>query len=144
MSTEQLAQQAADRVREVVAQAERRAEEIVREAEADAERIRGRARAEAPEPPSPTPDPIPSPQPTPPEPEPPAPTPSPGPPEPPTPGPQMSTQNGTADDAAARLIAMQLALTGEDRDEIAAELEAKFGAADRGALLDDVLVRAGR
>ena len=39
---------------------------------------------------------------------------------------------------------MKLALDGKGRDEIAAELDSKFGAADRGALLDDVLARAGR
>ena len=41
-------------------------------------------------------------------------------------------------------MAMKLALDGKGRDEIASELEAKFGAGDRGALLDDVLTRAGR
>ena len=39
---------------------------------------------------------------------------------------------------------MKLALDGSSRDEIEAELESKFGSGDRGALLDDVLARAGR
>ncbi len=37
-----------------------------------------------------------------------------------------------------------MALDGSDRERIAAELDSKFGASDRGALLDDVLARAGR
>ena len=41
-------------------------------------------------------------------------------------------------------MAMKLALDGKGREEIAAELEAKFGAADRSALLDDVFARAGK
>ena len=39
---------------------------------------------------------------------------------------------------------MKLAVDGKGRDDIAAELDAKFGSADRGGLLDDVLARAGR
>lgn len=141
MSAEELAKQAADRVHEIVAEAERRAAEIVREAEAEAQQIRERARAETPQPPAPTPDPTPSPGPPAPDPQPPTPTPS---PEPPAPGPQMGSQNGAGGDAAARLTAMKLAIDGKDREEIAAELEARFGAGDRAALLDDVLARAGK
>ena len=156
MGTEELAKQAADRVREVIVKAERRAEEIVREAEAEAGRIRAEAeriRAETPDPqpPSPVPDPpVPHPDPTPPGdpvPEPPAPEPVPAPPTPPNPEPTpgLVAANGHVnDDAAARLIAMKLAVDGKGRDEIASELEAKFGAGERSALLDDVLARAGR
>jgi hypothetical protein len=151
MSTEELAQQAADSVRDVIAAAERRAEEIVREAEAEAERIRAGATAETPSPPVPHPDPSPPgdpvPEPTPPEPAPPAPTPPTPDPTPPAPdpAPPTTTSNGAATgDAAVRLLAMKLALDGGGRDEIASALETKFGAADRGALLDDVLARAGR
>jgi cell division septum initiation protein DivIVA len=144
MSAEELAQKAADQVREVIADAERRAEEIVREAEAEAERIRESAKAETPPPPDPTPDPMPSPGPPTPDPSPPDPTPDPGPPGPPAPGPQISAQNGAVnDDAAAKLVAMQLALSGKGREQIASELESRFGAGDRAALLDDVLARAG-
>jgi hypothetical protein len=49
-----------------------------------------------------------------------------------------------ADDSAARLVAMKMALDGGSREQIAAELETRFGASDRSALLDDVLTRAGR
>ena len=56
----------------------------------------------------------------------------------------MPAPSGNGDDAAARLTAMKLALDGSSRDEIEAELESKFGSGDRGALLDDVLARAGK
>ena len=39
---------------------------------------------------------------------------------------------------------MKMALDGSDREQIVAELDSKFGSADRSALLDDVLTRAGR
>ena len=46
---------------------------------------------------------------------------------------------------AARLVAMNMALEGVPRDEIAKQLEADFGPiAGVEALLDDVLQRAGR
>jgi hypothetical protein len=157
---EQLAQQAADRVRDVVSSAERRASEIVRDAEAEAARIRESAEADAadriekakatlrelagetPGPPAPGPpsDPMPEPAPEPPAPAPdpvPAPTPDPAPPQ------IVTEPSVNGNDAAARLAAMKLALDGKGRDEIAAQLEAKFGPGDRGALLDDVLSRAG-
>jgi hypothetical protein len=52
---------------------------------------------------------------------------------------------GGSDGAAARLVAMKLALEGADREAIAARLRSEFGSAgDDGALLDDVLSRAGR
>jgi hypothetical protein len=163
---EELAGQAAEAVRRVVAEAEERAEKIVRDAEGEAERIRDqvetdakrirdeaeaearerieRARralselaGETPEPgPAPDPEPAPDPQP---EPQPqPVPTPD---PEPSPPGP-IAGANG--DDAAARLVAMKLAVDGKGREEIEAELSARFGAGDRSGLLDDVLSRAGR
>jgi hypothetical protein len=52
------------------------------------------------------------------------------------------TTNG--DDAAERLVAMKLAVDGKDRDAIEGELTEKFGARDRGDLLDDVLSRVPR
>jgi hypothetical protein len=162
VSAEDLAKQAAERVREVVAEAERRAEEIVRAAEEEAARIKERAEAEAretreklerarqalseltaetPEPPVPGPDPTPPG----PDPQPPAPTPDPGPPGPPEPGPQISAGNSSGGgDAAARLVAMKLAVDGKGRDEIQKELEERFGSADRSSLIDDVLARAGK
>jgi hypothetical protein len=170
MEAEQIAQQAAERVREVIAEAERRAAEIVREAEAKASGIRERAEADARErieraraalsdavggqddaqpPPQHANEPLPGVE---------------GPPTDPLPGVEGSSPppdsaraaptggaetgpsaaNGDGDDTAARLMAMKMALDGRGRDEIASELESKFGAADRGALLDDVLARAGR
>jgi hypothetical protein len=39
---------------------------------------------------------------------------------------------------------MKLAVDGKSRDEIETELAEKFGDADRAALLDDVLARAGK
>jgi outer membrane biosynthesis protein TonB len=157
---EELAAQAAEAVRRAVAEAEARAEQIVSEAEAEAKRIRDGAEAEArerierarralselaretpplrpdPEPePSPRPDPVPEPAPEP-QPE-PVPNPDPVPPEPTAGG-----DNG--DDAAARLVAMKLAVEGKGREEIEAELSARFGPGDRSGLLDDVLSRAGR
>ena len=132
MSADELAQRAADRVREVIAEAERRAEEIIGEAEREAARIRARTETPDPRPPSPVPEP--------PVPEPPPPAPTPPEPEP-TPG--LSSVNGTSgDQAAIRLLAMKLALEGKDRDQIASELEAKFGPAERGPLLDEILARA--
>jgi cell division septum initiation protein DivIVA len=158
VSAEDLAKQAADRVREVVGEAERRAEQIVRDAEDEAGRIKSRAESEAqelverarralselasetPEPPVPGPDPTPPG----PDPAPPTPTPEPGPPGPPDPGPQMASGNSGGNDSAARLVALKLAMDGKGRDEIVAELNGKFGDADRAELLDDVLARAGK
>lgn len=157
MSAEELAQQAADRVREVVAEAERRAAEIVQRAESEASQIRERAEAdareklerarralsdlagEAPAPPAPDP----APPPPAPAPEPPAPAPDPTPPPEPVPE-QPAANSHASDDSAARLIAMKMALDGRGREEIEAELKQKLGDSDRGALLDDVLARAGK
>jgi len=165
-SAEELAGQAADAVRRVVADAEARAEEIVREAEEEAKRIRERAEADANEriesarkalddlrgrleeggpqvaPGRPPAEAIP---PTPPQPE--AETPGPEPVPEPVPAPEPIPEPappGNGDDAAARLLAMKLAIDGKGREEIAYELDAKFGTEDRAALLDDVLARAGK
>jgi hypothetical protein len=53
---------------------------------------------------------------------------------------------GTGSDAAAaRLVAMNLALQGADRAAISAQLAAEFASLeDRDALLDEVLARVGR
>jgi outer membrane biosynthesis protein TonB len=161
---DELAAQAADAVRRVVTDAETRAAEIVREAETDAARIRDRAEADAREriegarraldelrgrleqapatPAAETPEPEPAPEP---EPEPAPETEPPGAPEAPTspPAEQPSESRPNGDDAAARLVAMKLAVDGRGREEIEAELTERFGAGDRSALLDDVLARAG-
>lgn len=163
MSGEELAQQAADRVREVIAAAERRASEIVQGAESEASQIRERAEADArqklerarralselagetpapspapdPAPPAPAPDPGPPPA----APEPPAPKPAPLPeslPRPPT----ANSHGG--EDSTARLVAMRMALDGKGRGEIEAELNQRLGDSDRGSMLDDVLARAAR
>jgi hypothetical protein len=96
------------------------------------------------------PEPEPEPEPIP-EPEPVQPAESPGAPEAPVtpPAPEQPTveqaaPSGNGDDAAVRLVAMKLAVDGKDRSEIESELNAKFGAADRSALLDDVLSRVPR
>jgi cell division septum initiation protein DivIVA len=166
---EELAAQAAEAVRRTVAAAEAKAEQIVRDAEAEAKRIRNEVESEAKrirdeaeaeareriekarralselagETPPPRPDPEPEPSPVPdPQPE---PAPEPQPETVPDPAPPEPTAAGTnGDDAAARLVAMKLAVDGKGREEIEAELSARFGAGDRSGLLDDVLSRAGR
>ena len=114
-------------------------------------------------PPTPEPTPPPTPEPTPPQ-----------TPEPQPPGPQISSDSPSTDDllaqlkgdpsgpdetatarngapedsngdvAAARLVAMKMALDGASRDEIAAHLEKSFSLSSRDELLDDVLARAKR
>lgn len=103
-----------------------------------------------------TPQPEPSPEPVPPEPEVdptpvvvPEPTPEPVPePEPPSvPEPQPNqppaAANG-ADDSAARLVAMKMALEGSSRDEIAKHLAASYELGDSGELLDAVFERVAK
>jgi hypothetical protein len=155
---DELAAKAAEAVRRILAEAEDRAAEIVRDAEAKAGSIRERAEADArgqieaakraldelggtlvaaaseaiPKAETPEPEPEAEPEPEP-EPE------APGAPEAP-----ISPPAGNGNDAAARLVAMKLAVDGTDRAAIEAELNERFGAADRSALLDDVLSRATR
>jgi hypothetical protein len=154
--SDDLAAKAAEAVRRVVAEAEDRAAEILREAEAkassiheqaeaDASQIRERAEADARGQieaakraldelggtlVAAATEAIPGAESQPAEPEPP--------PE------QVVPPEGNGDDAAARLVAMKLAVDGMDRAEIESELTAKFGASDRSALLDDVLARISR
>jgi outer membrane biosynthesis protein TonB len=190
MDGEQIVHDVADRVRELVANAEERAAAIVRDAEADAKRIREDAEADArerlaqvrsaledlqgslgaggteaevtpgpvtvPEPappstPEPTPDPVPDPVPGPepvPEPTPePAPEPAPPPDEGDLPSPEPSEPAATnggrgSQTAAARLVAMKMALDGASREEIDAHLVANYQVSNREKLLDDVLARA--
>ncbi len=105
--------------------------------------------------PEPTPEPVPEPTPEPvpePTPEPvPEPTPEPVPePTPPieTPGSSVTAENGDAgsgdSDAAARLVAMKLALDGTSREEARAQLAAEYEVADLDGLLDDVYAKAGK
>jgi DivIVA domain-containing protein len=118
----------------------------------------GETRAETPQPeivPEPLPEPVPEPappepeiDPTPvvvPEPE-PAREPEPGPvtvPEPAPDRPAPAAVNG-ADDQAARLVAMKMALDGASRDEIAKHLAASYELGDSDGLLDAVFERAGK
>ncbi|MDA0173210.1 DivIVA domain-containing protein [Solirubrobacter taibaiensis] len=50
----------------------------------------------------------------------------------------------SSDDSGARLIALNMALSGSSREETAAYLAEHFELADPDALLDDVYARAGR
>jgi colicin import membrane protein len=56
----------------------------------------------------------------------------------------VSPPPGNGDDAGERLVAMKLAMDGKDSAEIEAELVQKFGARDRSELLEDVLSRVPR
>ena len=102
-----------------------------------------------PEPPQ-TPEPLPEPAP---EPTPapvPEPTPEPVPePTPPTETPEPTSANGAEaapsdDDAAARLVAMKLALDGTSREAAREQLAAEYDLADLDGLLDDVYSKAGK
>jgi outer membrane biosynthesis protein TonB len=97
--------------------------------------------------PEPTPDPVPEPSPPPGEPIPapePVPEPSPPPDEADPPEAVIAGGNGGDDTAAARLIAMKLALDGASKDEARAELSAEYAVPDLDGLLDDVYAKAGK
>jgi outer membrane biosynthesis protein TonB len=99
-----------------------------------------------PEPvPEPTPEPIPEPTPDPvPEPT-PDPVPEPTPPvETPASETAAANGNGGDSDAAARLVAMKLALDGTSREAAREQLAAEYDVADIDALLDDVYSKAGK
>jgi DivIVA domain-containing protein len=64
-------------------------------------------------------------------------------PEPPVVAPAPAESNGVADDAGARLTALNMALGGAPREETAAYLAEHYAVADPEALLDDVYKRAG-
>jgi DivIVA domain-containing protein len=57
--------------------------------------------------------------------------------------PDSPRPNGGADEAGARLIALNMALSGTPREETARYLAAHYALADADALLDDVYKRAG-
>jgi outer membrane biosynthesis protein TonB len=94
--------------------------------------------------PEPTPDPVPEPVPGPqPVPEPgPEPVPEPAPPDEPEAANGAPAGGPSSDKAAARLVAMKMALDGASREEIDAHLESTYDVEDREKLLDDVLARA--
>ena len=93
--------------------------------------------------PEPAPDPVPEPSPDP-VPE-PAPDPQPEPAPPPEEGPPPGLSRERSDDAAAaRLVAMNMALDGASREEIEAHLAEGYALEDAGAIVDDVLALAAR
>ena len=89
--------------------------------------------------PEPTPEPVPEPT--------PEPVPEPTPPIE-TPGSSVTAENGDAgsgdSDAAARLVAMKLALDGTSREDAREQLAAEYEVADLDGLLDDVYAKAGK
>jgi hypothetical protein len=168
MDAEQLAQQAAERVRDTIAEAERRAEEIVRQAEAEASRIRGDAEGEAErirgaaegdarrrlEDARRALDQLegqlaggqraetqPGGPETPTGPPVPEPGPQPGPEPEPSPEPG---DGGGGDEEAARLVAMKMAIDGKSRDEVVGSLDSSLPAASRERIVAEVFERAGR
>jgi len=56
----------------------------------------------------------------------------------------LPAPDGDSDEAGARLIALNMALGGNSREETARYLAEHFALADPAALLDDVYARAGR
>jgi hypothetical protein len=62
---------------------------------------------------------------------------------PPPAEPPAAPVDGT-DDAGARLIALNMALSGSSREDVARYLTEHFSLDDPDALLDDVFARAGR
>jgi outer membrane biosynthesis protein TonB len=108
----------------------------------DAEVTPGPVTVPEPEPPAtPEPEPPPTPEPA------PEPVPEPSPPpdegDPPAPD-APAAENGEAggDKAAARLVAMKMALDGASREEIDAHIAQNYDVEHREKLLDDVLARA--
>jgi len=166
---DQLAAQAAETVKRVIAEADSRAAEIVQDAEAKAASIREQAEAEAVQirkraeadargqieaakraldelggtlvAAASEAVPIAEADP---EPEPEPPEPAPVPETPVVPEAAVSPPTGNGEDAAERLVAMKLAVDGKDPATIEAELIERFGPGDRSALLKDVVGRASR
>jgi membrane protein involved in colicin uptake len=160
MDAEQLIKETSEAVRSALESAQRRADEIVREAEAEAQRIRAEAEAEArerldqvrqalerleaglgaesaPQPRSTEATETPA-------------EPAPQPSEPvvdapaPAPEPEAAASNAGDDAGAARLVAMKLALDGTSRDEARKQLAGDYHVDDLDSLLDDVYAKAGK
>ncbi|MDX6652685.1 MAG: hypothetical protein QOJ38_1466 [Solirubrobacterales bacterium] len=123
MEAEELAQQAADAVRAVIGEAERRAAEIVREAEAEAARIRGGGDPAGEVPTAP---------------------PAQAAPESPVEAPAPSEPQPSTEAQGARLIALKMAMDGASRDEVAKHLSDELGIDDGDELLDDIFARVAR
>jgi DivIVA domain-containing protein len=164
--TDELLSNSRAQARDQIERAQRSVAKLIGQADELRERVGAMARevggsdetsAETPAPePVPEPGPQPVPEPAPPQPEiDPSPVivPEPGPqpvpePEPPTvpephPEPPAPAANG-ADEQAARLVAMKMALDGSSREEIEKHLAVKYELADPGKLLDAVFARAGK
>jgi DivIVA domain-containing protein len=144
---------AADRLRERIEQMERDMTQLVIDLREGADRLRAdldelqagtdelsTARGPAPAPPVPEPRAVAAPEPpAASEPEPQAATPEPPPaPEPPAPS---AAKNG--DSAAARIVALDMALSGTPREETDRYLAENYDLPDRAALLDEVYAAAG-
>jgi DivIVA domain-containing protein len=132
---------AADRLRERVEQMERDMTQLIVDLRTGAERLRGdldelqagtdelsgARREESPEAAAPEPEPEPEP------------APAPAPPAAPTAGP--APKNG--DSAAARIVALDMALSGKPREDTDHYLAENYDVPDRAALLDEVYAAAG-
>ena len=149
---------AADRLRERIEQMERDMTQLVIDLREGADRLRGdldalqagtdalsSARGAAPAAPTPTPT---SPPPAEPRavastPEPPAAAPEPPAPEPPAPEPAATPGPKNGDSAAARIVALDMALSGTSREDTDRYLAENYDLPDRAALLDEVYAAAG-
>ena len=158
MDAEQLIKDTSEAVRSALESAQRRADEIVREAEAEAQRIRAEAEAEARErldqvrqalerleaglvagsaSQKRTTEAREKPAKRPPQPSEPA-------ADAPKPEAAPATSNAGDDAGAARLVAMKLALDGTSRDEARKQLAGDYHVDDLDSLLDDVYAKAGK
>lgn len=155
---DELLTNARDQARDQIERAQRSVAKLVGQADELRERVGamarevggGETRAETEPGPQPVPEPAP-PQPevdpspvTVPEPTPPR-EPEPEPPTIPEPQPDVPppAANG-ADEQAARLVAMKMALDGSSREDVEKHLAANYEVADTGELLDQVFARAGK
>lgn len=170
---DELLAKARDQARDQIERAQRSVASLIGQADELRERIgamaqevggAGERQAETPQPEpetEPEPETVPGPEPVP-EPEPPQPEIDPSPvtvpepeparepePEPPTfpephPEPPAPAAENGADEQAARLVAMKMALDGSSREEVAKHLAAHYQLSDPDKLLDAVFERAGK
>jgi DivIVA domain-containing protein len=139
---------AADRLRERIEQMERDMTQLVIDLREGADRLRGdldalqagtdalsSARGSAPAAPTPPPA---EPRAVAPTPEPPAAA-----PEPPAPEPPATPEAKNGDSAAARIVALDMALSGTSREDTDRYLAENYDLPDRAALLDEVYAAAG-
>src|SRR3954468_17133452 len=139
---------AADRLRERIEQMERDMTQLVIDLREGADRLRGdldalqagtdalsSARGAAPAAPAPAPV---EPRAVAPTPEPPAAA-----PEPPAPEPAATPEPKNGDSAAARIVALDMALSGTSREDTDRYLAENYDLPDRAALLDEVYAAAG-